>query len=814
MPDGGLPGDATALRLRLLANGWVPVPITAPHCRRPEVRSPGKQPFLPRWQTFTAETLDEATVRGWARLADQPGTGLVCGRLVVADLDAPVEEVAERLKATAFALLGPSPFVRVGRAPKLALCYRVDQPVTKMLTPELFLGDGTKLQVEVLGAGQQVVGYGIHPDTGRPYAWPDAAPHTHAFADVPETTREALAAFVAAAEGILRAAGGVPKGSPERAGAAGRGPGSPRRREGRIAHALAHPGPTRAEVEDALHHVPNTHDWHGWVRIGAALFDALGDDGEELFAAWSARSPKDDPRATRAKWASFRTSPMTEVTAASLFWEARQNGWVPERERRAGRIGDADARAEGDAGGDRANAVELTEDGVALAFARRRRDDLRYCHDAGAWFVWAGTHWRQNRDGLAFAWARELVRGLNRDEADRIKASTGRAAFAGAVERFAQSDRAFAVTAEAWDRDPYLLGTPGGVVDLRTGDLRPARREDMITKVTAVAPAPWGVPCDRWLAFLDQATGKDADLIAFLQRWCGYCLTGDIREHALLFVFGPGGNGKSVFLNTVSRVLGDYARVAPMETFTASISDRHPTELAMLRGARLVTATETEEGRAWAEARIKQMTGGDPVSARFMRQDFFTFTPQFKLLIAGNHRPALRNVDEAARRRFNVVPFLQRPEHPDRQLEERLRQEWPAILRWMIDGCLQWQGDGLRRPDAVTAATEEYFEAQDAYAQWLRECCDLDPSGVFRERPSILLESFGRWCEANGEPAPDNRRLRGLLERTPGVRYVTTKGYTFVRGIRLLTPEEQRRRKQEAEQENAPGVRGGDPTQA
>ena len=253
------------------------------------------------------------------------------------------------------------------------------------------------------------------------------------------------------------------------------------------------------------------------------------------------------------------------------------------------------------------------------------------------------------------------MRRLNREAEFKTRAITGKAAFAGAVERYAQRDRAFAVTAEAWDRDLWLLGTPGGVVDLRTGTLRPPRREDMITRITAVAPAPPGTTCDRWLTFLDQATGKDDALIRFLQQWCGYCLTGSTREHALLFVHGPGGNGKSVFLNTVSRILGDYARAAPMETFTASIGDRHPTELAMLRGARLVTATETEEGRAWAEARIKQMTGGDPITARFMRQDHFTYTPQFKLTIAGNHKPSLRNVDEAARRRFNIVPFTRRP---------------------------------------------------------------------------------------------------------------------------------------------------------
>jgi putative DNA primase/helicase len=363
--------------------------------------------------------------------------------------------------------------------------------------------------------------------------------------------------------------------------------------------------------------------------------------------------------------------------------------------------------------------VELTEDGAAIAFTQRHRDQLRYCHDTGAWFAWAGTHWRQNRDGLAFTWARDLVRSLNRDTEFKTKAITGKAAFAGAVEKFAQRDRAFAVTAEAWDQDPHLLGTPGGTVDLRTGLLRPAERANHITRVTAVAPAPTA-HCPTWLAFLQQATAGDAELIRFLQQWCGYCLTGVTREHALLFIYGPGKNGKSVLLNTVSRILAAYCRSAPMDTFTSSSGDKHPTDLAMLRGARLVTATETEEGRAWAEARIKQMTGGDPVTARFMRQDFFTYTPQFKLTIAGNHKPALKNVDDAARRRFNIVPFLHTPPQPDKHLEEKLQREWPGILRWMIDGCLDWQRAGLVRPKVVADATAEYFEAQVYRPRMLR----------------------------------------------------------------------------------------------
>ncbi|MBI0432817.1 hypothetical protein D9598_03105 [Roseomonas sp. KE0001] len=426
--------------------------------------------------------------------------------------------------------------------------------------------------------------------------------------------------------------------------------------------------------------------------------------------------------------------------------------------------------------------VELTEHGVADEFARRFRNRLRYCHHTGAWFMWDGARWQQNETKLAFTWARRLVASLNRRTEFKTRAVTGRTAFAAGVERFAQADEGMAVVSSAWDADPWLLGTPGGTVELRTGRLRPARQAEGITKATAVAPALTAA-CPAWLAFLHEAAGGDAELVRFLQLWAGYCLTGDTREHALAFVYGGGGNGKSVFISALSGILGDYARTAPMETFTASHNDRHPTELAMLRGARLVTASETEEGRAWAESRIKQMTGGDVLAARFMRRDFFEFRPQFKLTIIGNHKPALKNVDEAARRRFNIIPFLHRPAQPDRELAEKLRQEWPGILRWMVEGCLAWQREGLSKPHAVTEATAEYFEAQDHFGRWLAECCIIEPS--LSTRPAALLHSFQDWCQENGEPIADNRRLRSLIERMPSLRYAKNNGTPWVRGIGL-----------------------------
>ncbi|BCK77367.1 phage/plasmid primase P4 [Acetobacter aceti NRIC 0242] len=429
----------------------------------------------------------------------------------------------------------------------------------------------------------------------------------------------------------------------------------------------------------------------------------------------------------------------------------------------------------------------LTEDAVATEFANRYAGRLKFCHSVGKWYGWGGTHWKQDKKHRAYTFARRIAGEISATADLKARVAAGKASFSGGVEKFAQRDEVFAVTSEEWDRDPFLLATPGGTIELRTGKMRPATPADMITKRTAIAPAC--DDCPLWKRFLSEATNGDADLIEFLQRWCGYCLAGDTREHALIFCYGPGGNGKSVFLNTVAKIMGDYAANAAMDTFTAGHGDKHPTDLAMLRGARLVTASETEEGRAWAEARIKQMTGGDPITARFMRQDFFTFLPEFKLTIVGNHKPVLKNVDEAARRRFNIVPFIHKPKNPDRELEQKLITEWPAILQWMIDGCLKWQENGLPRPKVVREATDEYFEAQDSFGQWLAERCVLDPCRS--SKPSDLLKDFQEWCHQNGEPEADNKRLRGMLERTEGLKYVRKRigngnPVQLVQGITLL----------------------------
>ena len=424
----------------------------------------------------------------------------------------------------------------------------------------------------------------------------------------------------------------------------------------------------------------------------------------------------------------------------------------------------------------------LHEDGAAQRFAEVHTERLRYCHGRGAWFEWTGSNWKQNGTRVAFNHARVLVRDLVREEDNKVKIAGGRAAFAAAVERFAQSDPRLAVTAEHWDADPWVLGTPGGTVNLKTGLLRQASPHDAITRVTATAPAD--PHCPLWRRFLAEATGGDADLMRFLQQWAGYTLTGSTREHALVFLFGAGGNGKSVFLNVLSGVMGDYATTAAMDTFVASTGTKHTTDLAALCGARLVVASETERNHAWAESRIKALTGGDPITARFMRQDNFTYRPTFKLAISGNHRPTLNTVDAAAKRRLNLVPFTRTPAKPDRDLEEKLKAEWPGILRWMIEGCLDWQQNGLVRPASVSVATESYFKEQDRFGQWLAETCEVEPGNDRKTATSAdLFSSWSRYCALTKDEPGSRQDFAASMKERGIIPSAGAKGVRMYSGV-------------------------------
>ena len=440
---------------------------------------------------------------------------------------------------------------------------------------------------------------------------------------------------------------------------------------------------------------------------------------------------------------------------------------------------------------------DFTQDGLALRLGDRWRADARYVHLWGRWYFWNGSIWRVD-DRLHHL---TRTRAFLRKQADRLgpddyklATSLRRADTVAKVAGLARSNAAQAASVEQWDADPWLLGTPAGTVDLRTGMLREAQAEDYITMSAAVVPAAPDTPAPIWMRHLERITAGNIELQQYLQRFFGYALTGSIREHAFGFGHGGGANGKGVTLNTIQSILGDYAITIPTEMLMVSQGDRHPTDLARLRGVRLAIGSETEEGKRWAESKIKALTGGDPIAARFMRQDFFEFEPRFKLFVVGNHRPSLRGIDEAMRRRLHLVPFtVTIPEgERDHDLPEKLRGEGPAILRWCIDGCLAWQQEGLNPPDIVRAATEDYLDSEDAMSLWIEESTTPDVDAW--EASGALFASWKRWAEAAGEYVGSQKRFSATLQergftpkREPGTGL---RGYL---GLRLKAVEEPQR---------------------
>ncbi len=435
---------------------------------------------------------------------------------------------------------------------------------------------------------------------------------------------------------------------------------------------------------------------------------------------------------------------------------------------------------------DESAAPTSSDQALAHEFAAEYEDSLRYVHTWGRWYSYEHGKWSADDSQFAFDRVRKTcLRAASRCDKPKIAKDLASAKTAAAVERLAKADRRIATTPDQFDRDDMLLNTTAGVVDLRDGQLRSHFPTDLMTKSTSVLAAG---ACPLWLKFLAEITHGNQALVEYLRRVCGYALTGLTTEHALFFAFGTGANGKSVFLSTLAGVLGDYHRTAPIETFVASTGDRHPTELAGLRGARLVTATETEEGRRWAESKIKALTGGDRIAARFMRQDFFEFDPQFKLMIAGNHKPGLRAVDESIRRRFHLIPFAVTipPEDRDTRLVDKLRDEWPGILAWAIEGCLRWQESGLGVPESVRGATDDYLTAEDSVAAWLAEACEIDVQSSASS--AQLFKSWAAWADRAGEPAGSGKRLAQALE-TKGFVPRRTSRWRGFRGLRIRDPD-------------------------
>lgn len=401
----------------------------------------------------------------------------------------------------------------------------------------------------------------------------------------------------------------------------------------------------------------------------------------------------------------------------------------------------------------------FTDASYAEDFAQAYGDRLRFNHRRGAWYIYdPAPLWRADTDGevyrlaIEFARARQLdALGLpDRDRRDRAVKWALQAESKSGLERLVSLARHIKPLADAgdgWDADPWLVGAPNGILDMRRGALLDDPRPDLRITMSVGVPFLPEAACPRFEQFLTEIFHGDAELIGFVQRFFGYALTGITTEQVLLLCHGTGANGKSTLINILSHVFGDYALNLPFSSIELKQRASIPSDLAGLDGRRLATASETNDGTRLNEARVKALTGCDPITARFMHADWFTFKPVATFVLAVNHKPTVNDDSHGFWRRIRLVPFLQRFDGVDRddRLEERLRAEAAGILAWCVRGCLNWQEHGLGLPASVAAATTAYQADSDPVAEFVEDCCAIEPQST--TKAAALQEAYAKWAE-------------------------------------------------------------------
>jgi len=421
----------------------------------------------------------------------------------------------------------------------------------------------------------------------------------------------------------------------------------------------------------------------------------------------------------------------------------------------------------------------LTELGAAERFTRLHGHRMRYDHRRERWLLWEGHRWRPDADTavarLAFTFARQWQREAFDETATRREQVVK---FTFALERrntlanmlyLARSLKPIADAGDHWDADPWLLGTPSGVVDLRTGTCRPGRPRDRLTMQTRAAFEPTA-PCPRWERFLTEVFDGQDDLIAFLQRAVGYSLTGITTEQVLFMLYGTGANGKGTFVNTLKHALGDYAWNMPFATVELHERSAIPNDIAALVNRRFVIASETNDGARLNEARVKALTGCDPMTARFLHSEFFEFEPVAKFWLSVNHRPVVRDNSYGFWRRLRLIPFKHRFTL-DGTLAAQLEAEAPGILAWAVRGALAWQADGLTAPAIVVQATDAYEAESDPLRDFLEEACEVSNPQA-SEYAVPLFTRYKAWADRRGLGERDRDRLsQTMFGRKMGERF-------------------------------------------
>lgn len=419
------------------------------------------------------------------------------------------------------------------------------------------------------------------------------------------------------------------------------------------------------------------------------------------------------------------------------------------------------------------NGYKHTDVGNAQRFGDEWQDAIRYCPALGGWLVWDGKRWKRDDLNLIQEYAKQTAKRIQ-DEANSVSDDKTRNAILGwakqsqgssrlsAMLRLASSDERIARTDDAFDDEGdtsnvYKLNLANGTYDLLTNELYPHSPDNQITKLSEVTYDQAG-RCGLWEDFLNRIFAGDSELIRFIQKAVGYSLSADTGEQVVFILYGSGANGKSTFIETCKALLGEYSTTMPMESLLAKSNPSSNTnDLARLRSVRFLSAAEADEGRSLSESKVKLLTGGDTISARFLYGEYFEFKPTHKIFLATNHKPNMGGTDDAIWRRIRLIPFSVTipPEERDPELQAKLKHELPGILNWAIEGFNKWRQEGLGEPVAVKEATSEYRAAMDVIAHFISDCCDVDPDAS--ESAQQLYDAYTEWCDQTGEK-PLNQR--------------------------------------------------------
>ena len=450
------------------------------------------------------------------------------------------------------------------------------------------------------------------------------------------------------------------------------------------------------------------------------------------------------------------------------------------------------------------NKYRGTDDANALLFLGIYGEDVRYCPPWDKWLLWSGSHWAVDESlkiqKLTFDVPRMIYRETAKESdkeqrkwlgelARKLENTTKRANMLTSVKP------RVVVHHKELDKGHFLLNVGNGTIDLKTGDIRPHKRADLLTHDNEIeyhrdATAP------TWERFLVDIFEGDVELVEFVQRAIGYSLTGNVKEQVLFICHGGGENGKSKFFEVLLKILGTLSIQAAPDLLMADIKQRHPTEQADLFGKRVVSCQETGEGRRFNETLVKQLTGGDAIRARRMHEDFWQFDPTHKLWLSTNHKPEIRGTDHAIWRRIRLIPFNVKftidgaggTRVRDSDMSDKLMAELPGILTWAVNGCLAWQRNGLKPPKAVTQATNSYQVEMDVLAAWMTDCCVVNR--VSDARAADLYDSYSQWCEQSGERPEPQRKFGTRLSERGFESRKSTGGRNRWLGIGLLAPDE------------------------